>query len=295
MEQAGEKRGEGQGGSCLTGHREDWCSLMIGPWEALHHQDCLLQLSCPGQSVSSSSSQKSSHSSQDLVIISASPCWGLFTSWEGFSWIGPRWPHQLSFVPVAHIWSKGDTQVSLPRPTLGVCGWVPKLQKYLLPAMVGAASQPISPCLLAFQAGIQHGFTLSPESQRMLTKLFPWSPLHCIWEETWELLTVPPGRDEVHSTSMLFFFPPKLIFSTNSLLQSLKARVFYALNVGVGEKFEFHNKFLDLPLKMCFFFWHQIVMSCLLYHGASGKTFNLTSFYIYFASFIGELPLWLRR
>ena len=92
-----------------------------------------------------------------------------------------------------------------------------------------------------------------------------------------------------------FFFPPKLIFSTNSLLQSLKARVFYALNVGVGEKFEFHNKFLDLPLKMCFFFWHQIVMSCLLYHGASGKTFNLTSFYIYFASFIGELPLWLRR
>ena len=153
--------------------------------------------------------------------------------------------------------------------------------------MVGVASQLMSPRLLAFQAGIQRRSTLSPESQRTLTKLFPWSPLHYIWEEIREFLIVPPSRGEF-TIHQCFSFFPKLI-STNPLLQSLKARVFYALNVGVGEKFEFHNKFLDLPLKMCFFFWHQIGMSCLLYHGASGKTFSLTSFYVYFASFIAQL------
>lgn len=49
--------------------------------------------------------------------------------------------------------------------------------------------------------------------------------------------------------------------------------------MSVGKKFEFCNKFLDLTLKFCIFFRHQIGMSC---HSASGETSNFTPCYIYF-------------
>lgn len=53
----------------------------------------------------------------------------------------------------------------------GICRSVSRLQKYLLPLMMGEANQPISPCLLHFQSGIQHGSIVSLQSQGTCTKL----------------------------------------------------------------------------------------------------------------------------
>lgn len=125
--------------------------------------------------------------------------------------------------------------------------------------------QPASPSIPAFQLSRQ---------ESNLGSLCPLNHKGCLPSFSPEVpFTIFENRHGNFSLSLLVgmkftvhqcfsFFSPKLIFSTNSLLQSAKARVFYALNVGVGEKFEFHNKFLDLPLKMCFFFWHQIGVSC---------------------------------
>lgn len=149
--------------------------------------------------------------------MSASPSWGVFISPGGPCLLDKAqvWPHPLSLARLAHIWSKGNTQVSLPRHTLGVCRSVSRLQKYLRPPTVEVTNHPMSPCILNFQAEIQqHRSTLTPcplpallpvtETCTKLSEWSLWKPFCYIWDERQALLSHPLGRGEAHSTSVIF-------------------------------------------------------------------------------------------